>query len=136
MAGLETREGFQPNHKEFGLHIRSDESVRLSAEPIAKLIALEANTNAPFDPVKRNRNRRHLKGSYRARRDGNLRVGRNSRAIWVVESSVLEASTKEFGTESQRPEYPLLRSAMIVVASELPGGANIRPPQNVEISSG
>ena len=126
-SGLVTKEGFEPNHKEFGLHIRSVRSTEFSAEPIALQIAGVANHSVPWKPKKKgDRKRKHLRDSYTARADGNLRVGGNTRAIWVVESNVLEASTKEFGTKFQRPSYPLLRAAMVVIHVELPGGANIQ----------
>lgn len=126
MSGLETGVGFVPNHKEFGLHIRS-EIARKPSLLIARKIAGVANHSVAFRPKRKgDKKRRHLRGSYRARPDGNLRVGLNTRAISVVESTVLEASTEEFGTRFHRPSYPLLRAAMLVIHVELPGGANIQ----------
>lgn len=135
---LVTKQGFEPNHKEFGLHIRSEVARKPSLQ-IAEKIAAVANHSAPWQPeeIKAKKapdRRRRLRDSYVARADGNLRVGRNSRAISVVESTVLEASTQEFGTRFQRPSYPLLRAAMLVIHVELPGGANVTAPENVSVS--
>lgn len=123
---LITKEGFEPNHKEFGLHIRS-EVARKPAVLIAEKIASRANARAPITVKKQGDRRRvHLKGSYRAGPDGNLRVGRNTRAIAVVESKVEEAVFREFGTEDQPASHILLNAAIGVVLTDLKGGANIR----------
>lgn len=115
---LETRSGFVPDHTEFGLHIRS-EIARKPALQVAKKIAKRANATAPYAEKKKgDRRRRHLKGSYTARPDGILKVGRNTRAIAVVESTVLEASTQEFGTKTQKANRPLLRAAIAVSIEE------------------
>lgn len=115
---LETRRGFHPNQREFGLHVRSDIAARPSLQ-VAIKIAARANETVPFrEKVKGDKKRRHLKGSYHARRDGNLRVGKHSRGISVVESTVLEASTKEFGAPGQPAERPLLKAAIAVSVEE------------------
>lgn len=115
---LQTKEGFEPNHEEFGLHIRSAIAQKPAVQ-VAMLIATRANNTAPFAEKKKgDRRRRHLKGSYKARPDGNLKVGRNTRAIAIVESTLLEAATAEFGTQYQRAQRPLLRAAIAVSIEE------------------
>lgn len=115
---LERRTGFRPNQKEFGLHVRSE----IAAKPsviIAKKIAKEANATAPFAPKKKgDKRRRHLKGSYKARRDGNLRVAKHTRAISVVESTVREAVFDEIGTKTQKPRRTLLKAGIAVSIEE------------------
>ncbi|MBC7593726.1 MAG: hypothetical protein H7288_07295, partial [Kineosporiaceae bacterium] len=119
---LETRKGFQPNHKEFGLHIRSP-IARRPAILVAIKIARRANATAAVqDPILRKqktRRRKILKGSYKVVLPKTpLRVGQNSRAYAIVESTTLEASTQEFGTKTQRPRRPLLRAAIAVSIEE------------------
>lgn len=115
---LETRSGFHPDQAQFGAHVRSD----IAAKPsliIAKKIAAHANENAPFAPKKRgDKRRRHLKGSYVGRRDGNLRVGKHSRGISVVESTVPESVNVEFGTPSQKAQRTLLKAGIEVSIQE------------------
>ena len=114
---LETRQGFVPDHKEFGLHIRS-EIARKPAIQVATKIAERANETAPFAEKKKgDRRRRHLRGSYRVK-PTNVRVGRNSRASAMVYSELIEASTNEFGTKSQKARRPLLRAAIAVSVEE------------------
>jgi hypothetical protein len=127
---LETRTGFHPNQREFGLHVRSEVAGRPPLQ-VATKIAARANMAAAFRPkVRGDKKSRHLKGSYHARRDGNLRVGKHTRAIAVVESDVVEASTKEFGAPGQPAERPLLKAAVAVSIEEFgkfEGGLAGRP---------
>ena len=119
---LETRKGFVPDHKEFGLHIRSKEA-RQPAVTIAIKIANLANATAavqdPEERRKKTRRRKVLKGSYKVVLPKTpLRVGRNARAYAIVQSTTLEASTQEFGTSTQKPKRPLLRAAIAVSIEE------------------
>jgi len=112
---LETRSGFKENHREFGMHIRSEEA-RTPANVVARKIASRANATAPVgeDDGKDNL---PLKGSYHAitgRKAGNLRVGRNSRAIAKVVSKAPSARWAEGGNKNQKPQRTLLHAAIAV----------------------
>lgn len=140
--GLEMRRGFVPDHKEFGLHIRS-EIARKPAVQVARKIAARANATATTQTPMEKRARQpkraklvHLKGSYEVvLPKTNLRVGRNTRAYAEVQSRVLEASTKEFGTRTQRPKRPLLRAAIAVSIEEF-GSFDGRGPGPEGMGSG
>lgn len=122
---LVTKQGFEPDHREFGLHIRS-EIARRPPMQVARKIARIANATAPFAPKKKgDRRRRHLKGSFVARPDGVLRVGRNTRTVAVVESTVREAAPNEFGGPGQDPQHTLRSAAFVVLGTE-PGLGEFR----------
>lgn len=109
-------EGFVPNHKEFGLHIRSKEA---GAPPklFAEEIAARANATAPvgdearrdeFNPGQR---RRRAKGSVRVK-VLNVRVGQNSRRSAEAYSLSPSFIKNEFGRKGQRPKHTLLRAGI------------------------
>lgn len=120
-----TKEGFEPNHREFGMHVRS-EVARAPALQVATKIAQRANAIAPFDPDKaaKSKRRRRLRYSYTAGPTRTIRVGRYGRAAAQVYSDVIEASTQEFGTSTQPANRPLLRAAFLVIIGEGLGTAS------------
>lgn len=123
--GIETRSGFKPNHREFGMHIRSEEA-RRPANIVARKIAIVANATAPVqgDTGKESRRRKRekpVRGAFRAvtgRKAGNLRVGRNSRAIAQVVGKAPGIVYSEGGTKNQKPNRTLLRAAITVSMRE------------------
>lgn len=139
MAGIETRQGFIPNHQEFGLHIRSEIARKPALQVAAKIAARANQTAATQDPEekrKKSRRRRVLKGSYVVGiPKAPLRVGRNTRSYATVESDVFEATTQEFGTKTQRPRRTLLRAAIAVSIEEF-GRFDGRGPGPEGIGSG
>lgn len=125
-GGITTKEGFEPNHREFGQHIRT-EVARKPALLVAAKIAARANIRAPFD-ANRDPNDKspRLKGSFKSGKGGNLRVGRNSRAVARVWTLVKHADAVEFGNRTTKAQHVLLGAAISVVVTDLKGGANIR----------
>lgn len=128
--GLETRRGFVPNHREFGMHIRS-EVARKPALQIATQIAAVANAIVSVQgPNKREGKRRAAgrpaKGSYTLKKVGNINVAGNFRAYAEVESRVPSAIALEGGGKHTHPQRPLLKAALAVCESEIPGGYNVR----------
>lgn len=124
---LERRRGFREDHKDFGMHIRS-EVAREPAMQIGREIAKYASATATIqkdDPLKpreskKRRRRRSIKASgYRARPDGNLRVGRNTRAIAVVEIINPNAPFDEGGNKYFRGNRTLLKAAQVVSVRKL-----------------
>lgn len=128
-GGISTKEGFEPNHREFGMHIRS-ETARKPALMVAAKIANRANARAPFDPD--NEDGKHLKGSYKSGPDGNLRVGRNARAIAKVWTDDDAGTPVEFGNKTTRAQHVLTGAAISVIITDLRGGANLRAAESSE----
>lgn len=129
-GGITTKEGFEPNHREFGQHIRS-EIARKPALLVAAKIARRANARAPFDPNRDpNDKSPRLKGSYKSGKDGNLKIGTNSRAIARVYSLVKHADPVEFGNKTTRAQHVLTGAAISVIITDLKGGANLRAAES------
>lgn len=127
---MATRAGnrFQPDHVGFGLHIRS-EVARGPAMFWGRKIAMRANATAPYEAVRNDKGQfaskrrrksastAHLKGSYHVRRDGNMRIGKYTRAVAVVESNVRHAAPIEFGGKGYRGRHILRNAGMQVVSA-------------------
>lgn len=112
--------GFEPNHREFGLHIRS-EVARKPAVIVATEIAEKATAAAPrgdrrrtdeFSPGVR---RRTASTPLRVKKISVLAGGnrRASAEAYSISPSFVKA---EFGTKYQRPQHTLLRAAVGVMA--------------------
>lgn len=116
--------GFVPNHAEFGMHIRS-EVARKPALLIAAKIAALANATAPVqgETAKESRQRKAqapVKGGYKSGPDGNLSVGRNTRAIAVVFNKTPNAMAGEVATgPGKKNPRTLFNAAVTVSIAEL-----------------
>jgi hypothetical protein len=128
-VSVERRRGFRPDHKSFGMHIRSEvarEPAMQIAREIAKLASATATIQSPESTARESKKRRRRKpvaaSGYKARPDGNLMVGKSfpaSRAIAVVEIINPNAPFDEGGTKNFRGNRTLIKAAHKVSVRKL-----------------
>lgn len=121
---LERRRGFRPDHKEFGMHIRSEvarEPAMQVARDIAKYASATATIQNPESARKESKARRRRKpvsvSGYKAIADGNLTVGKDfpaTRAIAAVEIKNLNAAFDEGGNKHFRGNRTLIKAAHVI----------------------